>query len=122
MISADLGAYIASLSWQVVSTLTAAYALGVAIFLILENRSPQSTFAWLFLFIVFPFGGVLIYLMVGRDRHVFSRARRLTTLLEGTTLADRAAAVITAQPGTLAALRERQGEYARLADMLWASA
>jgi cardiolipin synthase A/B len=122
MISAELGAYIASLSWQVVSTLTAAYALGVAIFLILENRSPQSTFAWLFLFIVFPFGGVLIYLMVGRDRHVFSRARRLTTLLEGTTLADRAAAVITAQPGALAALRERQGDYARLADMLWASA
>jgi cardiolipin synthase len=122
MFSSDLGAFVASLSFEVVSTLAAAYALTVAVFLILENRSPQSTFAWLFLFIVFPFGGVLIYLLVGRDRHAFSRQRRLTNLLEGTTLAERAAAVMAEQPAALAALRERQGDYARLADMLWASA
>lgn len=115
-------AYLASLSWEVLSTLAAAYALAVAIFLILENRSPQSTFAWLFLFIVFPVGGVIIYLLVGRNRHAFSRERRLTSLLEGTTLAERAAAVVAEQPAALAALRARQGDYSRLADMLWASA
>ena len=118
----DVGAFVASLSWQVLSTVAAVYAVSVAIFLILENRSPQSTFAWLFLFMVFPFGGVIIYLLVGRERHAFSRERRLTNLLEGTTLAERAAAVMAAQPDTLDALRAREGDYARLADMLWASA
>lgn len=122
MMLGDLGAVVASLSWQVLTTLVAVYALGVAAFLILENRSPQSTFAWLFLLIVFPFGGLLIYVLVGRDRHAFSRERKLTSLLEGTTLAERAAAVIERQPAALAALRERQGDYSRLADMLWASA
>lgn len=114
---------LASLPWETILTwLVAAYALGVAVFLILENRSPHSTFAWLFLLIAFPLGGLFIYLMVGRDRHAFSRERSLTTLLEGTALAERAAAVMEAQPAALAALHGRQGEYARLADLLWASA
>ena len=55
-----------SVSWTTVLTiLLGAYALAVAAFLILENRSPQSTFAWLFLLLVFPLGGLLIYVMVG---------------------------------------------------------
>src|SRR6187200_1716127 len=118
MVFSDFGAFVASHPWQVVSTLVAVYALSVAGFLILENRSPQSTFAWLFLLIVFPLGGLLIYVLVGRDRHAFSRERKLTNVLEGTSLAERAAAVMERQPAALAALRECQGDYARLADML----
>ena len=71
------------------TTLIGAYALSVAVFLIMENRSPQSTFAWLLLLLAFPLGGVVIYMMFGRNRHVFSRERRLTKLMEGTSLADR---------------------------------
>ena len=45
-----------TLSWTMVLTaLVSAYALGIAIFLILENRSPQSTFAWLFLLLTARF-------------------------------------------------------------------
>ena len=112
-----------TLSWTMVLTaLVSAYALGIAIFLILENRSPQSTFAWLFLLLLFPLGGLLIYVMFGRDRHVFSRERTLTKLLHDTTLADRVARVVDEQPDKLAALARTHGDYARLASMLWTSA
>ena len=99
-----------------------AYALSVAIFLILENRSPQSTFAWLFLLLVFPFGGLPIYFMFGRNRHAFSRQRSLTQLMEGTVVAERSARVMAEQPAKLAAIRRMHDEYGRMADMLWATA
>src|SRR5215510_16309420 len=114
---------IADISWSAVLTAAvSAYALSVAIFLILENRSPQSTFAWLLLLLLFPLGGLAIYMMFGRNRHAFSRERRLTTLIEGTSLADRTAKVIAAQPAKLAALTEVRADYGRLASLLWASA
>src|SRR6185503_12424263 len=97
-------------------------ALSVAAFLILENRSPQSTFAWLLLLLLFPLGGVVIYMMFGRNRHAFSRERTLTKLMEGTSLADRTARVIEEQPAKLAALADSRADYGRLASLLWTSA
>lgn len=47
------------------------YVAAVAIFIILDNRSPQSTFAWLFLLITLPGIGLLIYIFFGRGRHVY---------------------------------------------------
>jgi cardiolipin synthase len=96
-----------------------AYALGVAIFLVLENRTPQSTFAWLFLLLIFPFGGLPIYFMVGRDRHAFSRERRLTNLVEGSALAERTRRVMNGQAERLAQIRTILDEYGRLSGMLW---
>jgi cardiolipin synthase len=120
--SMDFGLLAGDVSWTaVLLALLGAYTLSVAVFLILENRSPQSTFAWLFLLVVFPAGGLLIYAMFGRSRHAFSRRRGLRRLLEGTTLADRAARLIAEQPAKLDGLAART-EYARLAAMLWNSA
>lgn len=96
-----------------------AYAVSVAIFLILENRSPQSTFAWLFLLLIFPFGGLPVYFMFGRGRHAFSRERRLVKLVEGTALAERARKVMAGQPQRLAQIRDMLDEYGRLSGMLW---
>jgi cardiolipin synthase len=119
----DAAQFFAGITWSVVlRTLVGAYAIGVVVFVILENRSPQSTFAWMFLLLAFPLGGLLIYTMFGRNRHVFSRERRLTKLAEGTSVAARAGSIVAGQPGKLAHLVESHGEYARLASMLWASA
>jgi cardiolipin synthase len=119
----DVGQIIDGVSWATVLTiLVGGYAVAVATFLILDNRTPQSTFAWLFLLLVFPVGGLVIYVMFGRHRHAFSRQRRLTKLLEGTALAERAARVLAEQPAKLTVLAEQQGEYSRLASMLWATA
>ena len=101
----------------------ALYALSVAAFIILENRSPHSTFAWLFAILLFPGVGLGLYALVGRSRHAFSRERTLTSLMEGSVLEARAARLLDEQPATLAALaRGPVGEYGRLATMLWASA
>jgi cardiolipin synthase A/B len=114
---------VASISWtQLLTIVIAAYALSVAIFLILENRSPQSTFAWLFLLLALPLGGLLLYVFFGRRRHAFSRKGVLKRLLEGTTLAERAARTVAAQPQSLAALAGSHSQYGRLANMLWTSA
>ena len=59
-------------SWvQLLTTLAGLYALSIAVFLIRENRSPQSTFAWLFLLLLFPIGGLLIYMLFGRGWKAF---------------------------------------------------
>jgi len=105
----------------VVVALGLAYALGVTVFLALQNRSPQSTFAWLLLFVLFPPGALLTYMMFGRGRHVFSRELTMTKLLERSTLASRAAQVVAAQPRAITDLAATQAEPARLAAMLWAS-
>jgi cardiolipin synthase A/B len=104
-----------------VATVGFAYALSVTAFLALQNRSPQSTFAWVLLFVLFPPAAVLTYIMFGRGRHAFSRELTMTKLLERSTLADRAAQLVAAQPGVIANLVATQGESARLAVMLWAS-
>ena len=118
----NAGQLVDSLSWTFALTvLVGAYALSVAIFLILENRTPQSTFAWLFLLLAFPFGGLAVYLLFGRNRHAFSRRRTITKLLEGTTLADRARRMVKEQPAKLEELSRVRGECGRVASMLWTS-
>ncbi len=113
-----------TLDWvQVVTVLAGVYAAVIAVFLILENRSPQSTFAWLFLMLGFPIGGLIIYTLFGRGWKAFSRKNQLHTLIEGTSLVERKAAMIERQPVLLDELSKTGvGEYARLGHMLWLSA
>ena len=54
---------------------TAIYILVVAVFIIMENRSPQSTFAWLFLFVTLPIIGVIIYIFFGHGWRAFSQEK-----------------------------------------------
>ena len=108
---------------QVLTVLVGVYAAVIAIFLVLENRSPQSTFAWLFLMLGFPLGGLIIYTLFGRGWKAFSRKNQLHTLIEGTSLVERKAIMVERQPVLLDELsRTRVGEYARLGRMLWLSA
>ena len=55
----------------------AIYIVGVAIYIIMENRSPQSTFAWLLLFMLLPIIGLLIYIFLGRGWHAFSQENKM---------------------------------------------
>ncbi|HET6675848.1 MAG TPA: cardiolipin synthase [Nitrospiraceae bacterium] len=61
----------------ILTTSLALYALGMGVFLILENRRPQATMAWMLVFIFAPGLGVLIYVLFGRDRKAFSRENEL---------------------------------------------
>lgn len=108
---------------QVLTMLAGVYAAVIAVFVVLENRSPQSTFAWLFLMLGFPVGGLVIYLLFGRGWQAFSRRDQIHQLIEGTALVQRKMALAQQQPVLLDALWNTDtGDYARLGHMLWAAA
>lgn len=60
--------------WNLIfSLLYVAYILFAFLFLIMDRRSPQSTFAWMFLIITVPILGLIIYILAGRSWKAFSR-------------------------------------------------
>jgi cardiolipin synthase len=76
--------------------------IGVTIYIVMENRSPQSTFAWLLLFMLFPIIGLIIYYFFGRTWKTFAKENDLAKQeLRGDLLKD------------LKPLLDRQHEYAR---------
>lgn len=81
------------------------YSLVVAIFIISENRSPQSTFAWIFFFLLFPVGGLIIYFFFGRGWRAFSQEDELAHQIFG----------IEAQAGYLQLLEPQPTMLARIA-------
>jgi cardiolipin synthase A/B len=95
------------------------YAIGAAIFLLLDNRSPQSTFAWLLWFYVLPVGGVLIYLLFGRNRRAFSNERRLMRHELGAPLVGRLRQIIVSQREAVRRLKEEEeSAYHRLLNLV----
>jgi cardiolipin synthase len=111
------------LPWTtILAGVTGLYAVGALVFILLENRSPQSTIAWLLLFLLLPPLGLVIYVMFGRSWKAFSRHDQLLQVLRGTSFAIRARAVVERQPAEIGKLLQGDlGDYARLAPMLWAS-
>lgn len=53
------------------------YVLGMSVFMILENRRPQATMAWLLSFFFLPVISVVVYILFGRDRKAFSKQSEL---------------------------------------------
>ncbi len=58
-------------------TLVGVYAIATTIFLISENRRPQSTVAWMLAFYLAPVLGLAFYFFFGRDRKAFSKETKL---------------------------------------------
>jgi cardiolipin synthase len=76
------------------------YLIAAAIYIIMENRTPQSTFAWLFLFITFPIVGVIIYIFFGHGWRAFSQEQTIARQELGNDFMR-----------DLGSLLARQGEY-----------
>jgi cardiolipin synthase len=90
----------------VLAAFVASYALAATAFLILENRRPQATLAWMLVFIFLPGVGLLVYLLFGRNRKAFAKQSKLLRQdLDG-----------AAQPLLSAALSRQDAEIARLED------
>jgi len=75
----DLSSISITLS-EIFKVLVAIYIVIVAVVILLDNRSPQSTFAWLFLMISFPILGFIIYIMFGRGYRAFSHENKLAQI------------------------------------------
>lgn len=63
--------------FTILATLLFLYALVTGVFLLMENRRPQSTLAWMLVLFFAPGVGLLIYLFFGRDSKAFSKRRKL---------------------------------------------
>ncbi len=94
------------------------YAISAAVFIILENRSPQSTFAWLFLFYIFPVGGVVIYLFFGRSFRAFSYQDKLAFQGREGTLAPISSAHFAAQEEIIEAVVKGRGYRRKLLELV----
>jgi cardiolipin synthase len=62
---------------SILTMILALYALATSVFLISENRRPQSTLAWMLVLFFAPGVGLLIYFLFGRSRKAFSNRRNL---------------------------------------------
>lgn len=76
------------------------YTIAVAVFIISENRTPQSTFAWLLFLVMLSLVGLLVYLFLGCGKHAFSKETQLAAQEMGDDLKR-----------DLGNLTERQQEY-----------
>lgn len=55
----------------------AIYVVGIFAFIVLQNRAPSSTLAWMLAFFFLPGLGVLVYFLFARGRKTFSRRSKL---------------------------------------------
>jgi cardiolipin synthase A/B len=62
---------------QILGALFIIYILIVLGVIVLDNRTTQSTFAWLFLMLTFPIVGFVIYILFGRSYKAFSNENKL---------------------------------------------
>ena len=53
------------------------YAMITGFYIILENRRPQATLAWMLVLFALPGIGLLVYVLFGRDRKAFAKHTRL---------------------------------------------
>ena len=65
---------------QILNLLFVIYIIIVVGVIVLDNRTPKSTFAWLFLMITFPVLGFIIYIMFGRSYKAFSNEAKLARI------------------------------------------
>lgn len=108
----------AELSWAVYVL----YLASATVFLVLENRSPQSTFAWLFLMVLAPGIGPVVYFLFGRGANAFSHRKALRRQLGRTGLARELDQVRAAQEEARHELSDSDVEiYRRLPQLLWTS-
>ena len=82
------------------------YATITGGFLVLENKSPSKTMAWLLAFLSLPFVGVALYLFFGREYRPFSRSGKLLQQELGNHL--------TASPDVTAFLAQQPQEIGKL--------
>ena len=90
----------------------AAYALLTGLFIVLENRRPQATMAWMLLFLGLPGLGLAIDVLFGRDRKAFSRERKLVRQNLAATAGPLLAPLLQRQDEEIARL-ERQSPVRR---------
>lgn len=90
---------------EVLAVVFVVYLFGSMIRLIMDNRSPQSTWAWLLTFIFFPVIGLVVYMFVGRSWKAFSKHTTLERQFIGRNLTERLKPLVEQQTSIIERLR-----------------
>jgi cardiolipin synthase len=99
--------------------LVALYAISVAVFILLDNRSPHLTIAWLLTFYLFPVLGVVVYLLFGREFRVFSKQNKLIRQAINLNLSQQLAHILARQGTEIEKLKEiGPPVYGRLVELM----
>jgi cardiolipin synthase len=73
------------MAFTILWLVAAAYVIGCTVFIIMDNRNPKSTLAWVLGIILLPVVGLLVYLFLGRSWKAFSREKDVAQkMVEGT--------------------------------------
>ena len=96
----------------------AAYALLTGIFILLENRRPQATLAWMLLFLTLPGIGIVVYALFGRDHKAFSRQSKLARQNLQGSAAPLLANLLARQDGEISRLETQSPARRRLMSLV----
>ncbi|HMQ55115.1 MAG TPA: cardiolipin synthase, partial [Anaerolineae bacterium] len=98
--------------FQILGVGLAIYIIAATVFIIMENRTPQSTFAWLLLFITLPVIGVIIYYFFGHGWRAFSQENEIARQEMGTEFLDDIGQLLRRQPEYIECIaRERPASF-----------
>lgn len=95
-----------------------AYVVVAIVFLVLENRRPQATLAWILAFFFLPGLGLAAYFLFARSRKAFSRERKLLTQDVEAGAPDLLQPILARQEAELSLLERRGAPDRRLAMLL----
>jgi cardiolipin synthase len=97
------------------------YMVAAIAFIVMDNREPSKTMAWIFSFVALPVLGLIIYFFFGRNTQLFSQKQRLVQQDLGTTLTRRLTPLADRQAEQIALIStdfRRSVAQRRLVEML----
>ncbi|MCC6167863.1 MAG: cardiolipin synthase [Caldilineaceae bacterium] len=97
------------------------YLIAASVFIILDNREPSDTFAWILSFLALPVVGLVLYFFFGRNTQILSQQQRLLPQALGTALTERLAPLTQRQTPHITAMSSdarRSVAQRRLIEML----
>jgi cardiolipin synthase len=104
--------------FTILATLLALCALVMSVFVITENRRPQSTLAWMLVLFFAPAIGLLIYLFFGRDNKAFSKRSKLLMQDLEANARPLLSPILSRQESELARLANENPAYKKLATLV----
>jgi cardiolipin synthase len=113
------GIFINDLEWFLVVAFYL-FLFTTVIFIIMENRDAQSTFAWIMLFLILPFIGFLIYIFFGRNWRIQTKKKQKFVKKLKKELFKKLESIESENPRVVSELKkELMSEHKKILDILY---
>lgn len=92
--------------WTTIGILLAFYVIWTMIVVIMDDRDPASSLAWILLIVAVPFAGLFIYLLFGRNTKVLTSSFKRTLSISSGYLNDQLKPLKNMEAAAMAKLKE----------------